>query len=64
MLRIEIGRVGGRGAFARLHGLSQQYLCDVLRGRREPGPKILDALFLFQEIVYRRKIDKRGHASR
>ena len=36
-------------------GFSQQYLCDVLRGRKEPGAKILDALGLERVITYRRK---------
>ena len=36
-------------------GLSKQYLCDVLRGRREPGPKILSALKLERVVTYRRK---------
>lgn len=36
-------------------GFSQQYLSDVLHGRKEPGAKILDALGLERVITYRRK---------
>ena len=36
-------------------GISPQYLCDVVQGRREPGPKILDALHLERLVIYRRK---------
>jgi transcriptional regulator with XRE-family HTH domain len=33
-------------------GVSQQYLSDVLLGRRDPGPAVLDKLNLRQEMVY------------
>lgn len=36
-------------------GISQQYLCDVLAGRREPGNSILEPLGLEKRITYRRK---------
>ena len=36
-------------------GVSQQYLSDVLTGRRAPGKSILDALGLEKVISYRRK---------
>jgi hypothetical protein len=31
---------------------SPQYLCDVIGGRREPGPKILEPLGLIAETIY------------
>lgn len=34
--------------------LSVQYLCDVLKRRRKPGPKVLKALGLERLVVYRR----------
>ena len=35
-------------------GVSTQYVCDVLRGTRQPGPKILTALGLERHVTYRR----------
>lgn len=37
-------------------GVSQQYLNDVLRLRKEPGAKILDALGLERVVTYRWKL--------
>ena len=42
---------GKRGAA----GVSQQYVNDVLKGRREPGESILKALGLERVVSYRRK---------
>lgn len=33
-------------AFAEEVGISQQYLCDLLQGRRTPGPAVLEYLGL------------------
>ena len=35
-------------------GVSKQYLCDVLAGRRELGPKMLSGLGLYRIVSYRR----------
>ena len=60
LLRREIARLGGSQlGFARLHGISTQYVCDVLKRRREPGAKILDALYLVREVRYVPKVKKR-----
>lgn len=32
--------------------ISEQYLCDVLKGRRNPGPRILQALGLERKVTY------------
>lgn len=37
--------------YAKIIGVSKQYLCDLYQGRREPGPKVL--AFLRLEPVYR-----------
>lgn len=37
---------GSQVAWARQWGISTSYVNDVLRGRKEPGPKILRALGL------------------
>ena len=50
-LRDEVAKVGQQ-AWARQHDLSPQYLNDVLKRRREPGPKILKAMQLRAETRY------------
>lgn len=44
LLRIEIARAGSLRAYARQHGYSAAYLSDVMRGTRNPGPKVLAPL--------------------
>ncbi len=44
VLKKEIKAVGSQKAYAFKHGVSQQYLSDVLNKRRIPGTKILNAL--------------------
>lgn len=39
--------------FAQDNDLSAAYVNDVLRGRREPGQKILDALGIEKVVSYR-----------
>ena len=38
---------------ARAWGVSPQYLSDVLRGHREPGPRLLEALGLRRVVEFR-----------
>ena len=54
-LRAAIDAAGSQVAFAEKHGVSLQYVNDVVRGRREPGQKILDALGIEKLVVYREK---------
>ena len=44
-----------KSAVAEEMQVSPQYLSDVLAERREPGPKMLDALGLERVVTYRRK---------
>ncbi len=55
LLREDIGDASA-ASWAASHGLTRQYLSDVLRGRRDPGPTILDALGLnkAQTVTYER----------
>lgn len=46
---------GGQKAWATANGVSQQYVNDVLAGRREPGDAILDAMKIERIISYRPK---------
>lgn len=51
-LRTAIAAVGSQDAFAQQHSISTAYISDVLRNRREPGKKILDALGLDRVVYY------------
>lgn len=42
-------------AFARELGISPPYLFDIYNGKRDPGDKLLEALGLQKETVYRRE---------
>lgn len=44
--------------WAALAGVSPQYVCDALQGRREPGQGICDALGLERVVYYRPKQSK------
>lgn len=46
---------GSQVKFAREKGISPAYLNDILHNRREPGPKILDAIGVESVVVYRFK---------
>lgn len=50
--------IDGQAAWARAHGISPAYVNDVLHGRRDPGPKILDAIGFEKMITYRPKDKK------
>lgn len=41
-------------AFAEELGCSTAYLCDIYAGNRDPGPKVLEAIGLKEEKIYRR----------
>ena len=52
-----------RGA-AQILGVSEQYLSDVIKGRRYPGKKILDKLGLESSVVYTAKQDTNLESAR
>jgi hypothetical protein len=54
-LRAMVKVFGSQRAYAEAHSISEQYLSDVLRGRREPGKRILDALRIERVVSYRDK---------
>lgn len=47
-------RIGNRtqSAFAKQIGIGESYLCDILKGRREPGPTFLEAMELRKVVTY------------
>lgn len=60
-LRRACHAAGGQRAWAAAHGVSEQYVCDVLAARRDPGPAILRALGLVKAVRYvnaRRRADR------
>ena len=56
-LREMASEMGSQKALAEKLGVTQSYLSDVLNGRREPGPKMLAALGLEAEKVFKKKAD-------
>ncbi len=49
----EMVSTSSAGAVAKSFGVSLQQIADVLFGLREPGPRILKALGIEREIIYR-----------
>lgn len=56
MVRIGIEVEGSQKAYAKLVGLSESYLSDVLNRRRDISPRILKHLGL-ERVTYYRRID-------
>lgn len=52
LLRKACTAAGGQSKWAATHGVSPQYVCDVLNARREPGDSILGALGLRRVVRY------------
>lgn len=52
MLERQCKDAGGQSAWADLHNVSPQYVCDVLKGRRDVGAAISEALGLQRVIFY------------
>lgn len=50
-----IAQRGSQAEFSKHSGVSQMYICDVLKGRRSPGPLLLDAIGMEAIVIYRRK---------
>ena len=53
ILRIQdaVAEAGSRKELAKQWGISQQYLSDLLRGRREASDRILDKLGLIRVVI-------------
>jgi hypothetical protein len=54
---IESRYAGLQVAFAQDNEMSATYVSDVLKGRREPGKKIIEAVGVEKVTVYRKKRD-------
>lgn len=53
-LRRAVAAAGTNRQWALAHGLSRAYVGEVLNGKKEPGPVILEALGLEKVVIYRR----------
>lgn len=51
-LKSQIHKAGSQKEFARLTGISESYLSDVLRSRRDPGEKLLKAVGVKRVVTY------------
>ena len=52
LLQQKIQRAGTQTAIAKELGITPAYLGDVLRGKRDPGPSLLNALGFRRVITY------------
>jgi DNA-binding transcriptional regulator YdaS (Cro superfamily) len=59
LLRQACQAAGSQTAWAARVGVSDQYVCDVLRGRRELGKKLATALGLIRQVRYIREEETR-----
>lgn len=58
LLAAKVDQAGSQVNFARSANISQQYLGDVLKQRRAPGPKVLHALGFREVRLYEKEEDK------
>lgn len=57
-LQTAINKAGSQKAFAQSAGVSEQYLSEVLNGKKEMGPLVQQALGIERVISYR-KVDRK-----
>ena len=55
LIRELIENEGTQAYAAKVIGVSQQYLNDILKRNREPGPAILNFFGIERDWIYRRK---------
>lgn len=55
MLRRACQKAGSALAWAKANGFSAPYVSDVLNGRRDPAPRICEALGVVAEVTYRKR---------
>lgn len=59
-LRDACADAGSQKEWATAHGVSPQYVCDVLSKRSDPGPAICGALGVDRHVIYEPKQRKRA----
>jgi len=52
ILRSACEREGSQRAWAKKHRVSPQFLSEVLSGRKEPSPAVLEPLGMQREVYY------------
>lgn len=52
-LQVRANKLGGQKQLAKELGISPQYLSDVMTGKSEPGPAILEALGYERVVLYK-----------
>jgi len=57
LVRLEIVKARSQRNLARQWEVSPSYITDLLRGLRDPGPKILQAMGLERVVLYQTKED-------
>ena len=55
VLATKVKQAGEQRIVAQALGVSPQYLCDVLKGRREPADKLLKALGYRRVVIYEKE---------
>lgn len=55
-MRRQIDAEGSQAQFCRKHQISPQYVCDILLGRRLPGPTVLQAIGWRKSIAYKKRV--------
>ena len=56
VLRKRCAEVGSQRNYAKKIGVSPMFVCDVLKGRRDPGDKMLKAMGFERSIQITRKV--------
>lgn len=59
-LQRRLAQAGSQALLAKELNVSQPYLSNVLAGRADPGPLILDALGVERVVTYRQKASING----
>lgn len=54
-LRLLADSMSSQKALADKIDISESYLCDILQGRRNPGPKVCEFLKVDPELVYKER---------
>lgn len=52
LLRAEASKCASMTRYAKANGFTVQYLSDVFARKRQPGPRILEALGLRRQVKY------------
>jgi hypothetical protein len=60
LLREDVNKAGGQSAWARRTGVDHSYVKQVLRGKKKPGPTIVQALKLNKVVAYEPQTGRGG----